>query len=102
MANRRKAALKGVLVHARPHLIFAGVVSLTLLAACGGGKNAGGPGGGGMPPTTVTIAIVEPQTVRTTSEYVAQVRSRRSVDVQPQVEGYVRRIAVRPGDRVGR
>lgn len=89
-------------MHARPDRILAGVVSLTLLAACGGGKNAEGPGGGAMPPTTVTIAIVQPQTVRTTSEYVAQVRSRRSVDVQPQVEGYVRRIAVRPGDRVGR
>ena len=88
-------------MHVRPHLILAGAVSLTLLAACGGSKNADGQGGG-MPPTTVNIAIVEPQTVRTTSEYVAQVRSRRSIDVQPQVEGYVRRIAVRPGDHVGR
>lgn len=89
-------------MHVRPHYLLAGVVSLLLLAACGGDKNAAGPGGGAMPPTTVNMAIVEPQTVRSTSEYVAQVRSRRSIDVQPQVEGYVRRIAVRPGDRVGR
>jgi RND family efflux transporter MFP subunit len=102
MADRRKASFKGVRVTVRPHLILAGAVSLTLLAACGGGKNAEGPGGGGMPPTTVNLGVVKAQTVRTTSEYVAQVRSRRSIDVQPQVEGYVRRIAVRPGDRVSR
>ena len=102
MADRRKASFKGVLVHARPHHLLAGVVSLFLLAACGGGKNPEAAGGGAMPPTTVNMAIVRQQTVRSTSEYVAQVRSRRSIDVQPQVEGYVRRIAVRPGDRVGR
>jgi len=102
MADCRKASFKGDRVHVRPHLIPGGVVSLILLAACGGGKSPEGPGGGGMPPTTVIIGVVKPQTVRTTSEYVAQVRSRRSIDVQPQVDGYVRRIAVRPGDRVGR
>jgi RND family efflux transporter MFP subunit len=62
-----------------------------------------GPKGGGeqgFPPVAVKTAVVEARTIRTTSEYVAQLRSRHSVDVQPQVEGYVRRISVRPGDRV--
>jgi RND family efflux transporter MFP subunit len=77
---------------------FLPAVAVLLLAACGG-KNPAGEGG--FPPTTVNIGVVQSQTIRNTSEYVAQVRSRRSVDVQPQVEGYVRRIAVKPGDHVG-
>jgi RND family efflux transporter MFP subunit len=34
------------------------------------------------------------------SEYIATIRSRRSVEVRPQVEGYVARILVKPGEVV--
>lgn len=34
------------------------------------------------------------------SEYIATIRSRRSVEVRPQVEGYVSRILVKPGETV--
>jgi RND family efflux transporter MFP subunit len=71
--------------------------SLTLFSC---GPKGGGEQGGAFPPVAVKTAAVANQTIRTTSEYVAQLRSRHSVDVQPQVDGYVRRIAVRPGDRV--
>lgn len=85
-------------MHARLQVLL--ILPALFLAACGG-KSAAGPGGGAFPPTTVNIGVVKAQTIRNTSEYVAQVRSRRSVDVQPQVEGFVRRIAVKPGDHVG-
>ncbi len=46
---------------------------------------------------TVTL---DPKPVPRSSEFVATIRSLRSTTVQPQVEGYVRRIFVRAGDRV--
>jgi RND family efflux transporter MFP subunit len=47
---------------------------------------------------TVTL---EPKPVPRASEFVATIRSLRSTTVQPQVEGIVRQIFVRAGDRVG-
>jgi RND family efflux transporter MFP subunit len=82
-------------MNARVRVAILVISSLSLLRC--------GPKGGGeqgFPPVTVKTAVVEPRTIRTTSEYVAQLRSRHSVDVQAQVEGYVRHISVRPGDRV--
>ena len=46
---------------------------------------------------TVTIA---PKPIPQTSEFVATVRSLRSTNIQPQVEGFVRQIMVMAGDRV--
>jgi RND family efflux transporter MFP subunit len=40
--------------------------------------------------------------VERTTEYIATVKSRRSTTIQPQVEGFITRIAARPGQRVGR
>jgi RND family efflux transporter MFP subunit len=85
------------------------IVLLILLAgaaqACGGEGNAqggaGGPGGpGAMPPTDVKTITLAPKPVPRTSEFVATVRSLRSTTIQPQVEGVVRRIFVKSGDRV--
>lgn len=77
--------------------IFAGL----FLAACGGAPQ-GGPGGpgGGMPPMAVEIVTLAPKPVEQTSEFVATLKSRRSTTIQPQVEGFVTRIAVRSGERV--
>ncbi len=51
-----------------------------------------------MPVEVVTLAE---QPVEQTTEFVGTVKSRRSTTVQPQVEGFVTRILVRSGDRVG-
>lgn len=75
--------------------LLAGALST---AACGGA--AGPPRGGGRPPTGVEVLTLEPRPVETTTEYIATVKSRRSVAVQPEVEGFLRRILVRSGDRV--
>lgn len=76
--------------------------SLILFAGCGGApESAGGapPGAMAMPVEVLTLA---PKPVDRTSEYVATVKSRRSTTIQPQVDGFVTRINVRPGQRVSR
>jgi RND family efflux transporter MFP subunit len=73
-----------------------------LTAACGRGQDQSAAGGApaALPPTDVkTIALV-PKPVAQSSEFVATIRSLRSTTVQPQVDGIVRRIFVRAGDRV--
>ncbi len=73
------------------------------LTACGGAPQ-GGPGGpgGGMPPMAVEIVTLALKPVEQTTEFVATLKSRRSSTIMPQVEGFVTRIAVRSGERVGR
>ena len=83
---------------------FASLVVYALLAAgCRGGapEGAGGPPGG-MPPMPVETLTLTPKPVDRTSEYVATVKSRRSTTIQPQVDGFVTRINVQPGQRVAR
>jgi RND family efflux transporter MFP subunit len=74
------------------------VVAAALLAACGGApeRHAGGP-----PPMGVAVVTLEPRPIERATEYMGTVRSRRSTTIQPEVEGFVRRIVVRSGDRVG-
>ncbi len=56
---------------------------------------------GGTPPAVpVKLARVEATEVLDTSEYVATLRSRRSITLQPQTDGQIRRIFVRSGDAV--
>ena len=74
-----------------------------LAASACGGDPAAGPGAGGpgaFPPTDVQTLTIAPKPIPQTSEFVATVRSLRSTDLQPQVEGIVRRIFVKAGDRV--
>jgi RND family efflux transporter MFP subunit len=85
-------------------------VTLLLLGAvgCGGGEpgTAGGGGGGGgraggMPAMPVEMVTLEPKPVEQTTEFVGTIKSRRSTNVQPQVEGFITRIAVTSGASVG-
>jgi RND family efflux transporter MFP subunit len=46
------------------------------------------------------MVTLEPKPVEQTTEFVGTVKSRRSTNIQPQVEGFITRIAVRSGDRV--
>jgi RND family efflux transporter MFP subunit len=70
-------------------------------AACGGeGTQAGANGPGAMPPTEVKTISLATRPVPRTSEFVATIRSQRSTTIQPQVEGFVRRLFVQSGDRV--
>jgi RND family efflux transporter MFP subunit len=53
-----------------------------------------------MPATGVEIVTLEARPVEQVSEFVGTVKSRRSTNIQPQVEGFITRIRVRSGDRV--
>jgi RND family efflux transporter MFP subunit len=77
------------------------VVLAIAAAACGRGDAQGGAGGpGAMPPADVKTITLAPKPVPRTSEFVAMIRSLRSATIQPQVEGFIRRIFVKAGDRV--
>ena len=49
----------------------------------------------------VDIATLEAKPVEQTTEFVGTVKSRRSTEIQPQVEGFITRITAKPGQRVG-
>jgi RND family efflux transporter MFP subunit len=79
----------------------------TAVLACGGGGQQGDPGEagaaggrGGFPAMDVKTITVAPKPVAQTSEFVATIKSLRSTNIQPQVEGFVRQIMVKAGDRV--
>ena len=77
------------------------VVSLAA-AGCRGSQNpdGGAAGAAALPPTDVMTVTLEPKPVPRASEFVATIRSLRSTTVQPQVEGYIRRIFIKAGDQV--
>jgi RND family efflux transporter MFP subunit len=89
---------------------FVGII-LTVVAttSCSGGGQpaaSGGAGGraggraGGMPAMAVEMVTLEPKPVEQASEFVGTIKSRRSTNVQPQVEGFITSIAVKSGNRV--
>lgn len=53
-----------------------------------------------MPPREVEVLALTPSEVRETGEYLGSLLTRQSVNVLPQVSGYIRKIHVRPGDKV--
>ena len=76
------------------------------MSACGGsagsapaGGGAGGRGGPAMAMPVELLTLAE-KPVEQSSEFVGTVRSRSSVTVQAQVEGFIKRINVKSGDRV--
>jgi RND family efflux transporter MFP subunit len=77
------------------------IVLAASAAACeGGGAQAGAGGPTAMPPANVMTITLTAKPVPRTSEYVATIRSLSSTTIQPQVEGFVRQIFVKAGDRV--
>lgn len=76
------------------------VLASLVLSACGGTGPGGRAPGGGPPPMAVEVVNLEARPVEQTTEFVATLKSRRSSMIQPQVEGFITRIAVRSGERV--
>jgi RND family efflux transporter MFP subunit len=77
--------------------IIIGILAFTA-AACGRGDAQAGRAA--MPPADVKTITLAPKAVPRTSEFVAVIRSLRSTTIQPQVEGFIRRIFVKAGERV--
>jgi RND family efflux transporter MFP subunit len=54
-----------------------------------------------MPAMAVEIVTLEAKPVEQSTEFVGTIKSRQQTNVQPQVEGFLTRIMVKSGDRVG-
>jgi multidrug efflux pump subunit AcrA (membrane-fusion protein) len=72
---------------------------LTLTSAC---RSVDPPANAETPAVRVKLAAVERETVRETSEFIGTLESRRSVTLQPQIDGRVSQILVQPGAEVTR
>jgi RND family efflux transporter MFP subunit len=86
----------------RPSCLFRYLLLLLVPGAIScGNSDAVGQGAPAAPPPldvqTVTLAL---KPIPQRSEFVATIRSLRSITVQPQVDGFVRQILVKAGDRV--
>jgi RND family efflux transporter MFP subunit len=80
-----------------------GAVVFVCLAALAAGCSRGGPAGPpAMPPTSVGVQELAAKPVVITSDFVAVLKSRKSSEVRPQVEGIITAIMVKSGDHVGR
>ncbi|MBC8123527.1 MAG: efflux RND transporter periplasmic adaptor subunit [Gemmatimonadaceae bacterium] len=74
-----------------------GILVVLALVACGGAEP---PKVAGPPAIPVKVASVSSETIDEASKYIASLESRRSVTLQPQIDGQVSRILVRAGDTV--
>jgi len=75
------------------------LLAAALFAGCGG-KEAGASAPAAPPAMAVQVTAVETRTIADTTEYLALLKSRHSANINPQVEGYITKIAVKSGDRV--
>lgn len=69
------------------------------IAACNRG-GAAPAAAAAPPPATVPIVTLQEKPVEQASEFIAQLRSQHSATIQPEIEGVVTRIFVKPGERV--
>jgi len=76
------------------------LILVTGLAAAACGRPSDPPAAAAMPPTSVTAITLAAKPTPDASEFVATIQSLRSTTIQPQVEGIVRQIMVKSGDRV--
>lgn len=91
--------MKGNVMHltATSSQFLLGFLVVLALAACGGAEP---PKVAGPPAIPVKVASVNSETIAEASKYIASLESRRSVTLQPQIDGQVSRILVRAGDTV--
>jgi RND family efflux transporter MFP subunit len=78
------------------------LLAATLLIACTGSACNQGASGGppSFPPTPVVLAPATLKPIEDATEYVATLKSLKSTAIQPQIDGQITQIFVKPGDRV--
>jgi RND family efflux transporter MFP subunit len=81
----------------RERVVLVPVALAVWLAAC---SSQAAPPTSGAQAVPVKVAAVEARPIQEFSEYVATLKSRRSIALHPQVDAQVRRIHVKSGDRV--
>src|SRR4029077_18389491 len=80
-------------------------VSAVFAGAGGCGKTSAGgdaAGAGAMQAMPVQVQVAKSQKIPDSTEYLSILKSRNSSIINPQVEGYITKIFVKSGDRVGR
>lgn len=92
--SRRLLAIRSTHFHLAVILRLGLGLTLGVFGGCHSKKPAGPP-----PPMPVELATVTNHQVEDTSEYVATLKSRRAVELRPQVAGWITQIYVRSGDR---
>ncbi len=75
-------------------------LALLWLIALGGCRGGSGSAPPQQPPRPVEVLTIASSPARDSGEYLGSLLSRGSVTVLPQVAGYVRKIHVKPGERV--
>ena len=96
----RRTISPGSRTSPRTGLAPAAILAITLaawLAACGRPSAASSAP---PPPSPVGVEAARPTRVPDVTEYIATLRSRHSITVQPQVDGHVTKIFVASGDTV--
>lgn len=75
--------------------------SVALLAGCrGGAESQGAAAAGPPPPMPVELQTLVEKPVERTGEFVGTLKSLKSMQVQPQAEGFLKRILVTSGQQV--
>ncbi len=86
---------------ARPAGCCALLAALAILAASCGRPEAAGPQTAAQPQATpVKTIVLKPAEIADSSEYVGTLKSRRSTNLSPQVDGQITEIFVKSGDFV--
>ena len=75
------------------------IASVWVSVACRGGS-APAQGAAAPPPSAVKMIKLEPTPVDDASEFIATLRSMRSTEIQPEVDGLITQIFVKSGQRV--
>jgi RND family efflux transporter MFP subunit len=82
--------------------MLSALAAVSLAAACGRGQQPAGAQGAGQtrPAAGVQTIVLRSTEILNSSEYVGTMKSRRSIDLNPQVDGQVTEIFVKSGDVV--
>jgi RND family efflux transporter MFP subunit len=83
-------------------LLFSAVAAAALAAACNRGQQPGAAqrGGGQARQAAVKTIVLRPTEIPTSSEYIGTMKSRRSIVLNPQVDGQITEIFVKSGDTI--
>lgn len=78
-------------------------LAAALLAGCGGkgvGAPSGMPGPGGGPPPEISVAVVPEREIIEWDEYTGRLEAVDTVEVRPQVSGYLQKVSFAEGKQV--
>ena len=88
------------MVRARGSVVMLGLAAAAGIAWCGRGVGSNASAGGPPPAMPVQVQVTPSVKIPDATEYLSILKSRRSANINPQVEGQIIKIFVKSGDRV--